>query len=293
VTELEGQQALTNWGRWGDRDDRGTLNFITEESRLRGVLEAKQGRVVSMAYPVKPVPMAAPIPFGTSPMPAGVLQMLNFTGSPARALTDVLVINTHHAAMTHVDAVVHIPTDDKVYPGVPVNEAVRFGAVQHGSSAPFAEGVVTRGVFLDLAPGGQLAEGRQVDGADLDQAAQRAGVMVEAGDALIVRGGWVLSENVFSPVPWMSPDAVRWMADREVSIFGGDIGDRPPIPPIPLLAMHQIALGQLGMPLIDNVDTSGLAQVCKELGRCAFLFVLGTIPVTGATGLPVNPLAIF
>jgi hypothetical protein len=68
-------------------------------------------------------------------------------------LTDLLVINTHHAALTHIDAVAHIPVGDMVYPGVPVNEAAAGGTIQHGSTSVLAAGLATRGVLLDLAPG--------------------------------------------------------------------------------------------------------------------------------------------
>src|SRR5580658_8463081 len=86
----------SNWGRWGPDDELGTLNFITDAARIRGVAEARDGRVVSLARPVDPVPLSAPFPFAQTGMPTAVLQMINFTGSPARAMTDVLVINTHH-----------------------------------------------------------------------------------------------------------------------------------------------------------------------------------------------------
>jgi hypothetical protein len=44
---------------------------------------------------------------------------------------------------------------------------------------------------------------------------------------------------------------------------------------------------------VDGPELDELSRTCRELGRHSFLFVLGTIPVTGATGLPVTPLAIF
>jgi len=118
-------------------------------------------------------------------------------------------------------------------------------------------------------------------------------VRVESGDALVVRGGWNIADSRGETVPAMTVDAVQWMADREVSVYAGDIGDRPPFPPSGVLAMHQVALPRLGMPLIDGVEVAPLARVCAELERYRFLFVAAPMPVTGATGLPVNPLAIF
>ncbi|MEC3975773.1 hypothetical protein [Amycolatopsis sp. H20-H5] len=49
---------------------------------------------------------------------------------------------------------------------------------------------------------------------------------------------------------------------------------------------------RLGLALIDNADVSTLAEVCAETKRSQFLFVLGALPVHGATGVQVSPLAI-
>ena len=290
------ENAPTNWGRWGADDQLGTLNFITDQARARGVAEAKVARVVSLAATVTPVPLTAPVPFGVNPMPAGVLQAMNFTGSPAIALTDTLIINTHHASLTHIDAVCHVPSGDQVYPGVGLDQTVVMGTIKHGSTAAFTSGIVTRGVLLDLAPGGRLDGGYWVSADDLAQAERRADVRLESGDALVVRGGWQASDGPpTAPVPAMTVDAVQWMAEREVSVYAGDIGDRPPfqLPPDMPLALHQVALTRLGMPLIDCVEVADLAQACQELGRNSFLFIVAPMAIEGLTGVPVNPLAIF
>lgn len=65
--------------------------------------------------------------------------------------------------------------------------------VQHGSTTAFADGVLTRGVLLDLAPGDRLPPAHPVTGTDLDAAERRAGVRLEPGDAVVVRGGWTFS----------------------------------------------------------------------------------------------------
>lgn len=320
ITADAGENLPTNWGRWGADDELGTLNFITDQVRARAVTQAVTGRTVSLAHPVRPVPMAAPIPFGVNPMPAGVLQMMNYTGSPARALVDVLIVNSHHASLTHIDAVAHVPVDDHVYPGTPLAQAVAAGSVVHGSTSAFASGVTTRGVLLDLAPGTRLAAGFDITGDDLSQAEERAGVRVESGDALVVRGGWAPLDALAAPAPGMTLDAVRWMAEREVSMYVGDIGDRPPAqlgrggPTAQpgesggsggsgesgesgesgsFMALHQVALPRLGLPLIDCPALEELAAASAELGRATFLFVLAPMRVEGATGIPVNPLAVF
>jgi kynurenine formamidase len=292
-SDAEVEDLPTNWGRWGTNDDHGTLNFITDEARARGVAEATSGQVVSLAMPITPVPLGGGFGFPSGqPMPAPVTQIMNFTSTPAAAFTDMLLINVHHVKSTHIDALAHVNSDGRVYPGVPVDEAIAGGTVQKSSSAPFTTGVTTRGVLLDLAPGGSLEDRYEVTGADFEQAEERSGVRVESGDALIVRGGWNVSENPIGPMPYLTLDAVTWMAEREVSLYAGDLCDEPPIRPGSLV-VHQVALARLGMPLIDGAEVDELARTCQSLGRYSFLFVLGTIPVSGATGLPVNPLAIF
>lgn len=57
-------------------------------------------------------------------MPAAVLQTVNFTGTHPMAMTDTLIVNVHHAASTHLDALAHMPVDGQVYPGVSVDDAV-------------------------------------------------------------------------------------------------------------------------------------------------------------------------
>src|SRR5579863_5428795 len=44
--------SLSNWGRWGKDDQRGTLNLITDEKRKQAAALVKEGAVVSLAHRV-------------------------------------------------------------------------------------------------------------------------------------------------------------------------------------------------------------------------------------------------
>lgn len=283
----------SNWGRWGPDDERGTLNHITGEACARGARTVRTGHSVSLAMPVDPVLLAGggPVPAGPVMMPTPVQQMMNYNPAPP-AYTDILIVNTHHVAMTHIDAFVHIPVDGEIYPGVPVAEAVSGGRAHRGTTSAFAGGITTRGVFLDLAPGDRVEPGRLVTAGDFDAAELRAGVRVEPGDALVVRYGWVLHRDFREPLPGPSLDVVGWLDERQVSLYLSDVVDRAPIDDSPL-PMHEVALARLGMPIIDVAEVEGLARACAEQDRSEFLFALGPMPVLGATGVPVNPLAIF
>ena len=285
----------TNWGRWGADDDRGTLNHIDGPAQARGAATVTTGHAVSLAMPVTPVLLAGggPVAGGMTFMPAPVLQMMNYNPTPP-AYVDLLVINCHSVAMTHIDAPVHVPVDDMVYPGVPRDEAVSQGRAHRATTSAFAAGISTRGVLLDLAPGGRLEPGHGITGADLDAAEQRAGVQVQSGDALVVRGGWTVHEDiVVAPLPGITLDAIGWMAEKEISLYAGDVGDRPPGDPSDTIPLHYVALARLGLPLVDGAQVDELASTCEALGRWEFLLTVGAMPVLGATGVPVNPLAIF
>jgi hypothetical protein len=54
-----------------------------------------------------------------------------------------------------------------------------------------------------------------------------------------------------------------------------------------------VALLRLGMPLIEVADPTELAAACAEEGRATFLLVAAPPRLGAASGVPVNPLAIF
>ncbi|GGU80268.1 hypothetical protein GCM10010211_53050 [Streptomyces albospinus] len=85
------QDFPSNWGRWGTEDELGTLNLLTEEART--------GRAVSLAQPVRPAPLVsgpfAPTTRDVSP----VQQLMLYTGG-APATADVMLVTSHHVRST-------------------------------------------------------------------------------------------------------------------------------------------------------------------------------------------------
>lgn len=284
----------SNWGRWGEDDERGTLNLITGEARARGAAEARTGRTVSLALPIRPAPLISG-PFAPSTQDASpVQQMMVYVGSPAPATADVMLVTNHHPRSTHLDALGHTIRDGRVYPGRPVDEAVTPAGARHGSTAAYAAGIATRGILLDLAADGPLPSGHAVTARDFEAAEERQGVRLESGDALVVRCGWPMTPDPDRPMPGMSLDAVRWMHRRGVSLYAGDIGDaHPDLDPACPSPLHRVALPMMGLPLIDAAEVDELAAVCAELGRYAFLLTVAPPRIHGLTGVPVNPLAVF
>ncbi|WEG08701.1 cyclase family protein [Microbacterium horticulturae] len=284
----------SNWGRWGAEDEIGTLNLIDDAARARAAAEVREGTSVSLARATAPAPLTTGLtPVGSpATVPAAVMQVVNFNGIRPTAVTDSLLVNTHNAALTHLDALCHIPAGDKVYPGVPLEQAITPTGVRHGSADHAGKGIVTRGVLLDLAPRrGSIPADHRVSGADLDAALDRAGTSVHPGDAIVVRAGWDVNQPMGRPVPGLDLSAVAWLDEHGAALYVGDIGDaRPPVFPLP---MHQVALARLGLPLIDAACLDELADLCSARQRWSFMLVVAPPRITGTAGLAVNPIAVF
>lgn len=86
---------------------------------------------------------------------------MNFSGTRPLVMTDTLVVNTHNAALTHLDATAHIPVAGQVYPGVPLDDAVTAMGVQHGSADSRKTGIVTgySSISPRRRPAGRVAAG--------------------------------------------------------------------------------------------------------------------------------------
>jgi hypothetical protein len=48
-----------------------------------------------------------------------------------------------------------------------------------------------------------------------------------------------------------------------------------------------------GVAIVDNCNLAPLSRACAEAGRYEFMFILSPLLMTGATGSPANPLALF
>lgn len=290
----EPEELPTNWGRWGDDDERGTLNLITAQVRAMAVAEARTGRTVSLSRPIKASPITAGPMSALGAETTSALQVAMYTGGTPRVMAELIIMKTHSPEITHFDSLAHQVVDGLVYPGKPLEDCAGPGGLRHGSTAIFAGGVVTRGVLLDLAPGGALEPRCSIAGADLAAAADRGGVEVRAGDAIVVRGGWDYAAGRDRGLPGMTPDAVAWMHRHDVAVYAGDLGDaHPPHDPAMPSPLHRIGLVRLGMPLIDVADPTELVDACAEEGRNSFLFVAAPPRLQAASGVPVNPIAIF
>jgi hypothetical protein len=78
-------------------------------------------------------------------------------------------------------------------------------------------------------------------------------------------------------------------------MLGTDTHNDVTPPPYPRIgnALHVVALVTMGMWLIDNGNLEELALACTARRRWEFLLTIAPLRFPGATGSPVNPIALF
>jgi kynurenine formamidase len=221
--------------------------------------------------------------------------------APYFGASDEFSIRAHGYAPTHLDALTHCSYDGHFWNGKPLNEAVTEDGVQFGSIYVQREGIVTRGVLLDVARARGVPHLERYDTVtidDLDAAEKLSGTRVTTGDAVFVRAGMGLristSEDIATRTG-LGPECARWLHQREVSVFGSDCPEKVPsgYDASLRIAFHQLVLVQMGLILLDNVAMEPLARACQEEGSTDFMFTVAPLRIPKATGSVVNPLAIF
>jgi kynurenine formamidase len=217
------------------------------------------------------------------------------------AANDLITMGTHVG--THIDALSHVSQDGRLHDGSDAAEASRGGRfIQLGvhTIAP----MVCRGVLLDVpaalgTPEGCPA-GYEITPADLEAAEARQQTTVGAGDVVLVRSGWGRffdhpDPSVYvgrdSGVPGVGEAGARWLADRGVRAAGADTIAFECLAPgagHSVLPAHRVLLVERGIYIIETMALEELAaaQVYE------FVFVLSPLPLFGATGSPVRPLAV-
>jgi len=303
-------RRYSNWGRWGPRDERGTLNFVTPERVLAACALPRRGLVVSCALPFD----ARGPQTGFAGRHNPVHVMLADGGDALAGAQDFLPGGFRYAddaihmplqCGTQWDALAHVFYDGRMYNDRDMRE-VTSGGARVNSIDKIKDGVVARGVLLDLPRFRRvpwLENGTAILPEELDACAESQGVTVEPGDALLVRTGMLtrcLEQRSWAgycggPAPGLSVHCARWIHEREIAALATDTWGVEVIPnetPDCFQPLHMIALRNTGLLLGEIFQLDPLARACSEDGEYAFLFVAPPLPITGAVGSPINPLAI-
>ncbi|MEO8907347.1 MAG: cyclase family protein, partial [Microbacteriaceae bacterium] len=222
--------AYRNWGRWGDDDVLGTLNFIDESKRLEASRLVRRGVTFSLSQSfdgdgpqsgwrgrVNPVHLMTDTGLAAQ---AGIQGFPHGIGGSDDAVFMPL------QASTQWDGLGHIFDRKKAWNGrdagsVVTNDGDQFTGIQTAASQ-----FVSRGVLLDVArifgTNDQLPDGFPITPEHIDETirAQGASSGVGRGDILVVRTGRLTraraegwQEYAGGPAAGMSFTSLGWLHD--------------------------------------------------------------------------------
>ncbi len=94
----------------------------------------------------------------------------------------------------------------------------------------------------------------------------------------------------FDIEPGIDLQAALWLARRDVAIVGADnfAVEVLPFPPGKVFPVHKLLIRDYGVPLLEGLMLDPLVAS----GRHEFLFVASALPIVGATGSPLAPVAV-
>ena len=289
-------KEVSNWGRWGKSDERGTLNLITPATRLAAVRLVREGFAVSLSREAETVKA----PDNARPF---VHEMLRSSADQgADIFLDSFTVAHHGISHTHLDALCHFSYKGKLYNGFSIAEVKPTGA-SHLTIEEGRTGIFARGVLIDLpelkgVP--YLEPGQAIYPADLDAWEKKSGVKVMQGDVVFIRTGrWARRAE---KGPWsmeqragLHATAVRWLHSRDIAALGSDASSdvRPSLVDGISQPVHTLVIVGMGTPILDNCDLEQLSREANKRKRWDFLITTAPLTVAGATGSVLNPIAIF
>lgn len=296
-------KRLSNWGRWGADDERGTANLITAGHVVRAAGLIRRGVTFPLAIPFGP---DGPQDGRVRDNPVRLMKETGLDPQPnpgAFRYADDYVVMALQAA-SQWDALAHVHYDGRLYNDFPAATITARGAA-HCSIDRLSPGLTGRGVLLDIARlrgVDWLPIGTAIQPADLDAAAAAQGVEIRAGDILLVRTGWRLKfvtdadkRGFKAGEPGLGLACAAWLHEHDVAAVGSDnfaVEVLPGEHPGEYMPFHMVAIRDMGMPLAEILDLEELAADCAADGRFDFFFTGTPLPFSGGVGSPVNPLAI-
>jgi kynurenine formamidase len=320
VTEAQPAPDLTdllkdspsNWGRWGDDDEVGALNYLGPEQVLAAVRLVSSGKTFTLQRLIGD-PKGDPVWPGRTPAErTQILDESNWDegqGGPAypgglHYADDK--INAFLQGSTQYDALGHVWYGGKIWNGYDARTTI--GGLEKASVEPIAQrGVVGRAVLLDMARflgKSHLDKGETFSHEDLQACAAQQGITIEKRDILILRTnflqlffdqGEAFYEDFSEPGLVYSPELVQWFADMEIpNLVTDTIANEVTFDPNNgvALVLHNALMRNLGVTLTEIADLEQLAADCAEDGQYAFLYVAAPLKVAKGSGSPVNPVVI-
>jgi kynurenine formamidase len=309
-TVYEAAKKLSNWGRWGNDDQIGTLNFVTPADIVAAARLVKKGKVFALGIPLDRNGPQTGL-FGGRWNP---IHTMLATGTDAVAGRQDATVGLRYAddalnmpiqSATHWDSLGHIFLDDKMYNGFDAR-LVDSGGLGKLGIEHSRDKMIGRGVLLDVARFkgvDYLEDGYGISNADLDACAKAHGVEVRRGDFVIVRTGQM--EKCLAAKQWggyaggnapgVKFENCYWCYEKEIAAICSDtwgVEVRPNETTEVNQPWHWVVIPAMGLTMGEMFYLKELAADCAADGVYEFFFCGPPLVITGGTGSPINPQAI-
>lgn len=306
----EASKTLSNWGRWGEDDQVGTLNHVTPEDVIGAGQLIRKGRAFALGIPLDQQGPQRGL-FGGRWNP---IHLMLATGTdaiagrqdepvPLRYADDS--INMPVQAATHWDSLGHIFKDDKMYNGYDAKLVDSGGLHRNGIEHARAK-MVGRGVLLDVARYrgvDSLEDGYGISNDELDALAEAQGVEVRKGDFVILRTGHMercLKQGDWGgyaggDAPGVKFENCYWCQEKEIAAICSDtwgVEVRPNETEEAKQPWHWVVIPAIGLTMGEIFHLKELAEDCAADKVYEFFFCAPPLVITGGTGSPINPMAI-
>ncbi|MCP1471484.1 kynurenine formamidase [Sphingobium sp. OAS761] len=294
-------QRLSNWGRWGAEDERGTLNFITPARIVVAAAEAREGRVFELSIPLGSNGPQTGVANRTNPIHLMSIMPGDLSAPDGMCVADDFIAMPLQSG-TQWDGLAHVGYDGLLYNGVSADTITAMSGVARNAIDRALPGVTGRGVLLDIARlhGVEwLPAGHEITPEDLDRACVAQRVEVGSGDILLVRTGWRRKALVEGWGGWLDAEpglglaCCEWLHRHEIAAVASDnyaVEVQPGQGAY--LPVHCVLIRDMGMMLGEIFDLEDLSADCAADGRYSFLLVAPPLRVANGVGSPTSPIAI-
>lgn len=292
---------------WGSDDEIGTLNMMTEASKLAVISQIVSGEVydLSVDYFVGMPSFSAlgdpgyqywltHTPHGTVvDNPNGLGKVMNekvsYTG-------DAISMYTHMG--THIDALNHFGLNGEIWNGFTPEEHLGDKGWKK-TGAEKIPPIIARGVLIDIAAYKgyeNIKDNYRINSDDLKGALKQQGIKLKNGDVVLIRTGQAQfyedANTYLHNFPGINLDAVKWLVeDQNIMLLGADNLSFETFPPETennWVPVHTYLLAEKGMMFIEQMNLEALS---KE-GVYEFAFFAASLKLQGASGSPMRPIAI-
>jgi kynurenine formamidase len=284
---------------WGPDDEIGTLNMMTDESRLNVLRRVTGGKVYDLG-----VDLFVGMPLCCTPFGDPSVQIW-MTHTPARdSSTELLsysgdAISMYTHSGTHLDTLNHFGLHGEIWNQVSADDALGVRGWTKSGADKYPP-IVARGVLIDVAGYKNVAHlptSYGITPADLQGALRKQGTTLRPGDVVLTRTGLMslwpdVAKYRLADQAGLSLEAAQWLVEKQKAmLLGADnfgVENFPSKDPKNFVPVHSYLFAERGVSLLEAMWLEDLAkdQVYE------FLFFASPLKIRGGTASPIRPIAI-